>query len=79
MASNLSYYPPYDTYDNFLGRAFGYQKAISALKNHPRRVESREEAAAIPNVGSKMADKIMEIIEEGSLRKVLSKATFLKS
>ena len=54
----------------FTNRAFGYQKAISALKNHPRKVDSREEATKIPNVGKKMADKIVEIVEEGSLRKV---------
>ncbi len=51
-------------------RAFGYQKAISALRNYPRRIDSREEASKIPNVGRKMADKIMEIVEEGSLQKV---------
>ena len=51
-------------------RAFGYQKAISALKNYPTRITSREEASKIPNVGKKMADKIMEIVEEGQLQKV---------
>ena len=31
---------------------------------------SREQAASIPNVGKKMADKIWEIVEDGELRKV---------
>ncbi len=51
-------------------RAFGYQKAISAIKNFPREIKNRREAAQIPNVGEKMAEKIAEIIEDGSLRKV---------
>lgn len=51
-------------------RAFGYQKAISAIKNFPRPITSREEASKIPAVGKKMAEKIVEIIEEGSLQKV---------
>lgn len=31
---------------------------------------SRDEAASIPGVGQKMADKVMEIVESGSLQKV---------
>ena len=38
-------------------RAFGYQKAIAAIKNHPRQIRSRIEATKIPNVGAKMAEK----------------------
>ena len=38
-------------------RAFGYQKAIAAIKNHPRAIKSRIEATKIPNVGAKMAEK----------------------
>ena len=38
-------------------RAFGYQKAIAAIKNHPRPIRSRIEATKIPNVGAKMAEK----------------------
>lgn len=51
-------------------RAFGYQKAIAAIKNYPKAITNRDEAAALPNVGQKMADKIIEIIEHGSLQKV---------
>ena len=35
-----------------------------------REISGREEAAAIPGVGKKMADKVAEIIEEGKLQKV---------
>ena len=31
-------------------RAFGYQKAISAIKNYPRPITNREEAGKIPQV-----------------------------
>lgn len=41
-----------------------------ALKNHPQEIKTHAQASAIPNVGPKMADKIMEIINEGSLQKV---------
>eukprot|EP00094_Tigriopus_californicus_P001219 TCALIF_01180-PA protein Name:"Similar to POLL DNA polymerase lambda (Homo sapiens)" AED:0.21 eAED:0.21 QI:0/0/0/0.75/0.33/0.25/4/0/439 len=51
-------------------RAFGYQKAITSIKNYPKAITNRDEAAALPNVGKKMADKIIEIIEQGSLQKV---------
>lgn len=51
-------------------RAFGYEKAIAALKRYPTEITCRDEAAKIPGVGGKMADKIMEILESGSLQKV---------
>ncbi|KAJ8026281.1 DNA polymerase lambda [Holothuria leucospilota] len=51
-------------------RALGYRKAIGALKAHPKAVTSWEEASAIPGVGSKIADKISEIIQSGHLRKI---------
>ena len=38
-------------------RAFGYQKAISALKNCGKVIRTRDEAASLPGVGAKMADK----------------------
>ena len=38
-------------------RAFGYQKAIAAIKSHPTPIRSRAEATKIPNVGAKMAEK----------------------
>ncbi|XP_063963556.1 DNA polymerase lambda-like [Lytechinus pictus] len=51
-------------------RALGYKKAISALKNYGKDVTTWEEASAIPGIGTKMADKILEIIESGHLRKI---------
>nr|XP_053645240.1 DNA polymerase lambda-like [Cherax quadricarinatus]XP_053645241.1 DNA polymerase lambda-like [Cherax quadricarinatus]XP_053645242.1 DNA polymerase lambda-like [Cherax quadricarinatus] len=51
-------------------RAMGYQKAISAIRNHPREIKSREEALSIHGVGESLADKVSEIIESGKLRKV---------
>ncbi|XP_043912284.1 DNA polymerase lambda isoform X2 [Protopterus annectens] len=51
-------------------RALGYSKAINALKSHPKAVSSYEEACAIPGIGTRMADKIKEILESGHLRKL---------
>ncbi|XP_042212376.1 DNA polymerase lambda-like [Homarus americanus] len=51
-------------------RALGYQKAISAIRHHPREITSREEALSIPGVGERLADKVAEIVESGKLRKV---------
>lgn len=51
-------------------RAFGYQKAIQALRKHPKQVTSWEEAKSLPAVGARLADKIWEIIESGGLRKL---------
>lgn len=51
-------------------RALGYQKAISAIRNYPRPITSREEALSIRGVGGRLADKVAEIVESGKLRKV---------
>ncbi|KAL7641764.1 UNVERIFIED_CONTAM: hypothetical protein RMT77_007638 [Armadillidium vulgare] len=51
-------------------RAVGYQKAISAIKNYPKVIETWEEAKSIRGVGERLADKIKEILESGQLRKV---------
>ncbi|PIK37982.1 putative DNA polymerase lambda-like, partial [Apostichopus japonicus] len=51
-------------------RALGYRKAIGALKSHPRAVTTWEEASAIPGIGSRLADKIAEIVQSGHLRKI---------
>ncbi|XP_062608658.1 DNA polymerase lambda-like [Saccostrea cucullata] len=51
-------------------RAFGYQKAIQALRKHPKPITSWEEARALPAVGARLADKIWEIAESGELRKL---------
>ncbi|XP_068248489.1 DNA polymerase lambda-like [Palaemon carinicauda] len=51
-------------------RAVGYQKAISAIRNYPKEITSREEALKIRGVGARLADKVAEIVESGKLRKV---------
>ena len=51
-------------------RALGYEKAIGAIKRYPKAITTHAEASKIPGVGSKMADKIVEILESGSLEKV---------
>ncbi|KAH0623811.1 hypothetical protein JD844_006950 [Phrynosoma platyrhinos] len=51
-------------------RALGYSKAINALKSYHKPVTSYQEACEIPGIGKKMAEKIMEILESGHLRKL---------
>ncbi|XP_069913440.1 DNA polymerase lambda isoform X4 [Oryctolagus cuniculus] len=51
-------------------RALGYAKAINALKSFPKPVSSYQEACSIPGVGKRMAEKIVEILESGHLRKL---------
>uniref|UniRef100_A0A8C5R7E4 DNA polymerase n=1 Tax=Leptobrachium leishanense TaxID=445787 RepID=A0A8C5R7E4_9ANUR len=51
-------------------RALGYSKAINALKSYRKPVTSAEEAANIPGIGKKMAEKIEEILDSGHLRKL---------
>ncbi|XP_029545231.1 DNA polymerase lambda [Salmo trutta] len=51
-------------------RALGYSKAINALKSYHKPITSYEEACKIQGIGKKMADKVMEIMESGHLRKI---------
>ncbi|XP_067393079.1 DNA polymerase lambda isoform X2 [Emydura macquarii macquarii] len=51
-------------------RALGYSKAISALKSYHKAVTSYQEACKIPGIGKRMAEKILEILESGHLRKL---------
>ncbi|XP_048362592.1 DNA polymerase lambda isoform X2 [Sphaerodactylus townsendi] len=51
-------------------RALGYSKAINALKSYPKPVSSYQEACQIPGIGKQMAEKIVEILESGHLRKL---------
>ncbi|KAI0651056.1 hypothetical protein C8Q79DRAFT_931196 [Trametes meyenii] len=51
-------------------RVLGYNKAIAALRKHPTRVKSYEEAAGLRGIGAKTAQKIMEIIDTGHLRRI---------
>ncbi|XP_056626806.1 DNA polymerase lambda isoform X2 [Triplophysa dalaica] len=51
-------------------RALGYTKAINALKSYQKPITSYEEACKIPGIGKRMAEKILEIMESGHLRKL---------
>ncbi|XP_008580224.1 PREDICTED: DNA polymerase lambda isoform X2 [Galeopterus variegatus] len=51
-------------------RALGYAKAINALKSFHKPVTSYKEACSIPGIGKRMAEKIIEILESGHLRKL---------
>ncbi|NWI98404.1 DPOLL polymerase, partial [Crypturellus undulatus] len=51
-------------------RSLGYSKAINALKSYHKPVTSYQEACKIPGIGKRMAEKILEILESGHLRKL---------
>ncbi|XP_054460620.1 DNA polymerase lambda [Anoplopoma fimbria] len=51
-------------------RALGYSKAVNALKSYHKPITSYQEACQIPGIGKRMADKIVEIMESGHLRKL---------
>ncbi|XP_013922261.1 PREDICTED: DNA polymerase lambda [Thamnophis sirtalis] len=51
-------------------RNLGYMKAINALKSYHKPVTSFQEACKIPGIGKQMAEKIVEILESGHLRKL---------
>ncbi|NWI19472.1 DPOLL polymerase, partial [Crypturellus soui] len=51
-------------------RSLGYSKAINALKSYHKPVMSYQEACKIPGIGKRMAEKILEILESGHLRKL---------
>ncbi|TRM63113.1 hypothetical protein BD626DRAFT_431710 [Schizophyllum amplum] len=56
--------------DDHHWRAFSYQKSLKAIRDYPHRIRSVKEAKKIPGVGEKTADKIMEIIHTGNLRRL---------
>lgn len=51
-------------------RIMAYRKAISALRNQPRKVINRAEALEIPGIGPRLADKIEEIVVTNRLRRL---------
>lgn len=51
-------------------RIMAYRKAISALRNKPRKVVNRAEALEIPGIGPRLADKIEEIVVTNRLRRL---------
>ena len=51
-------------------RTMGYRKAISALRRQTKLIASAEEAKAIPSIGSRLAQKIEEIVRTDQLRRL---------
>ncbi|KAJ3997744.1 DNA polymerase lambda [Lentinula boryana] len=56
-------------------RVYSYSKSIRALRAHPKRIKSLEDAQKIPGIGKKTAQKIMEIIETGDLQRIAYERT----
>jgi DNA polymerase lambda len=50
-------------------REYAYRKAVQILKSRPERIESADQARKLRGIGSRIADKIGEILETGTLRK----------
>ena len=48
-------------------KAKAYEKAITALRNYPKNIESVEEAKSIKGIGTSLASKIDEILRTGTL------------
>ncbi|KAL8770045.1 MAG: hypothetical protein Q9209_004083 [Squamulea sp. 1 TL-2023] len=61
-----------DYYDrtNDHWRTIAYRKAIAALKKQTRKITTKEEALAIPFIGSRLAIKIEEIVFTNRLRRL---------
>lgn len=57
-----------ETNDRFRARA--YRNAIKAIQNCNRPIESGADARSLDGIGAKIADKIQEIIDTGSLHQV---------
>ncbi|KAI5299456.1 hypothetical protein KEM55_002132 [Ascosphaera atra] len=62
----LDYYT--ETSDQW--RILAYRKAIGALKREAKHITTKEEARAIPGVGSRIADKIEEIVCTDRLKRL---------
>ncbi|CAG8706312.1 15080_t:CDS:2, partial [Acaulospora colombiana] len=51
-------------------KAFALMKAIGRIRKHPTRFESMQELVAIPGIGAKTAEKIMEVIKTQGLKRL---------
>ncbi|KAJ5098866.1 hypothetical protein N7532_005867 [Penicillium argentinense] len=51
-------------------RDFAYRRAINALRNQAKKIMTRGEALAISGIGSRLADKIEEIVVTNHLRRL---------
>lgn len=56
--------------DDYHWRVYAYSKAIASIRNCKHRIESLEEALGIHGVGVKTAEKIMEVIRTGNLKRI---------
>ncbi|OJJ73910.1 hypothetical protein ASPBRDRAFT_41673 [Aspergillus brasiliensis CBS 101740] len=60
----------YYTRTNDHWRVLAYRKAISALRKQPRKITSKSQALAIPGIGQRLADKLVEIVFTNRLRRL---------
>ncbi|RAL11444.1 DNA-directed DNA polymerase IV [Aspergillus homomorphus CBS 101889] len=51
-------------------RTLAYRKAISALRKHPKKIATRSQALSLPGIGTRLADKIEEIVFTNRLRRL---------
>lgn len=51
-------------------RIRAYRKAIATLRNHTKKICTKDEALALPNVGERLATKIEEIVFTSRLRRL---------
>ncbi|EPQ56001.1 DNA polymerase beta, N-terminal domain-like protein, partial [Gloeophyllum trabeum ATCC 11539] len=56
-------------------RVYAYGRAIGALRKYPKRITSYAEARKISGVGEKTAQKIMEILDTGELKRIETENT----
>lgn len=51
-------------------RSIAYRKAIAILRKHPKRITTKAEAEALPGIGTRLAEKIEEIVWTKRLRRL---------
>ncbi|KAG2415509.1 hypothetical protein HFD88_006700 [Aspergillus terreus] len=56
-------------------RVLAYRKTISALRKQSNRITTRTQALAIPGIGTRLADKIEEIVYTDRLRRLENTST----
>ncbi|KAK0467096.1 DNA polymerase lambda [Desarmillaria tabescens] len=56
-------------------RVFTYNRAISAIRAYPKRIKHANEILSLSGIGQKTAQKIMEILETGGLRRIQYETT----
>ena len=55
--------------ENDKGRYHGYRRAITFIRGYDRKIESVEDVKKIPYIGSKIKNKVEEILRTGTLRR----------